>query len=310
MRRRAAIGTIIGAATLWPPRRALAADVPLRMALLPVDADAVLYYGSDLGYFREVSIEPEIQSIQAGSSVVAAIVGGSLDVGWTTPISLAAAHQHGVPLVAVAPCGIYELHAPTAAIMVPKDSPIKSARDFSGKRMACSGLRELGQWAPAAWIDKNGGDSRQVEFVEIPFADMPLALAQHRIDAAFPAEPFVTLAKDSSRIFADAYAAIAPRFGIGVWVTTAQWADAHRELVVKFIDVVAESAMWANAHRDQSAIILAKYGKLDPALVRRMARVRYAPRLLASDLQPLIDLGAHYGALPSAVAASELIYKV
>jgi NitT/TauT family transport system substrate-binding protein len=262
-----------------------------------------------MGFFQEAGIDAQLQIMQAGATIVAAIVGGSLDIGFTNPIALAAAHLRGVPIVAIAPGGIYEGRPATAAIVVPKTSKIKTARDFSGKTMACSGLKGLGQWAPAAWVDKNGGDSRQIQFVEMPFPDMPLALAQGRVDAAFPAEPYITIARDSSRTFADAYAAIAPRFSIGVWVTTAQWADAHRDVVARFAQVIAKTAAWANSHHEQSAAILAKYVKLEPSVANTMLRVKYAPRLLASDVQPIIDLAAHYGALPNAVAAEQLMYK-
>jgi NitT/TauT family transport system substrate-binding protein len=311
MKRRDVINGLLGGASLCAmPRLASAAETTVRMALLPIDTDACLYYAKDLGYFQDAGIDADIQVIQAGSAVVSAIVGGSIDIGFTNPISLATAHLRGVPIVAIAPGGVYAAHNATAAIVVPKNSKIKDARDFSGKTMACSGLKTIGQWAPAAWIDKNGGDSRQVQFVEMPFPDMPLALAQGRVDSAFPAEPFITQARDVSRVFVDAYAAIAPRFSIGIWVTTVQWADAHRDLVAKFAQVIARTATWANAHRDQSATILTKYIKLDPVVAKNMSRVLYASRLLPSEMQPIIDLAAHYGTLPTpAVSAEQLVYK-
>jgi NitT/TauT family transport system substrate-binding protein len=304
-------GIIGGAALAATPRAVSAAGTPVRIALLPIDTDSLPYYAQDLGYFQEAGIEPQIQVIQAGSSVVTAIIGGAIDIGFTNPISLAAAHLAGIPIVAIASAGVYEAReVPTAAIMVPKNSTIKTARDFSCKTMACSGLKTLGQWAPAAWIDKNGGDSSAVKFAEMPFPDMPLALAQERVDAAFPAEPFVTRSKDVSRVFADAFASVAPRFSLGIWVTSKAWADAHRDLVTAFANVMAKTATWSNGHNRESSLILAKYAKLEPAVASSMARVRNAPRLVASDMQPVIDLAAHYGTLPSPpISADQLIYK-
>jgi NitT/TauT family transport system substrate-binding protein len=302
---------LVAAALAAAPRIARAAGTPMRIALLPIDTDSLPYYAQDLGYFEQAGIEPQISVIQAGSSVVSAIVGGSIDVGFTNVIALAAAHLHDVPIAAIAAAGIYEAHeTPTAAIVVPKTSAIRTARDFTGKTMACSGLKNLGQWAPAAWIDKNGGDSDAVKFVEMPFPDMPLALAQGRVDAAFPAEPFITLSKDSSRVFADAFAAVGPRFNLGVWVTSKPWADAHRPLVSAFAGVMSKTAQWSNANHPQSGAILAKYARLEPGVAASMARVPNATRLQAGDMQPVIDLATRYGTLPSpALAADTLIYK-
>ena len=283
----------------------------MRIALLPIDTDSLPYYAQDLGYFDQAGIDAQISVIQAGASVVSAIVGGSIDVGFTNVIALAAAHVHDVPILAIAAAGIYEAHeTPTAAIVVPKTSPIRTARDFIGKTMACSGLKNLGQWAPAAWIDKNGGDSSSVKFVEMPFPEMPVALASGRVDSAFPAEPFITLSKESSRVFADAFGAVGPRFNLGIWVTSKEWADAHRPFVSAFAGVMGKTAQWSNGNHPQSATILAKYAKLEPGVAASMARVPNAARLQAGDMQPVIDLAARYGTLPSpAISADSLIYK-
>jgi NitT/TauT family transport system substrate-binding protein len=311
MLRRDAISTLLGgAAFLAAPRRAVAADaVALRIALLPVDPAACPYYAKELGYFDDAGINPDIQVIQSGSAIVSAVVAGSLDIGWSNPISVAAAHLRGIPIVAIAAGGVYIAHEVTSAILVPKNSTLKTARDLNGKTMACSGLRTIGQLGPAAWIDKNGGDSSTVKFVEMPFPDMPQALAGNRVDCVFAAEPYITLAKDSSRVFADALAAVAPRFSFGVWVASQQWADSHRDLVAKFGGVMGRTAGWANAHHAESASILSAAGKLDPAVAKNMLRITYALRLLNGDIQPVLDLATHYGTLPSTVAAEQIVFK-
>ena len=176
--------------------------------------------------------------------------------------------------------------------------------------MACSGLKNLGQWGPAIWIDKNGGDSSTVKFVEMPFPEMPVALATGRVDSAFPAEPFITISKDSSRLFADAFAAVAPRFNLGIWVTSKPWAESHKELVSAFAGVMSKTAAWSNSNHAQSAAILAKYAKLEPSVVSSMARVPNATRLQATDMQPVIDLAVKYGTLSRNVPAEQLIYRV
>jgi ABC-type nitrate/sulfonate/bicarbonate transport system substrate-binding protein len=312
MKRSAVLAGFAGSAALATvPRIARAAGgTPLRIALLPIDTDSLPYYAQELGYFQQAGIDADISVIQAGSSVVSAIVGGSLDIGFTNPISLAAAHLSGIPIVAIAAAGIYQLHeVPTAAILVPKNSPVRTAKDLNGKIMACSGLKNLGQWAPALWIDKNGGDSSTVKFVEMPFPEMPVALATGRVDSAFPAEPFITIAKDSSRIFGDAFASVAPRFNLGIWVTSQQWADSHKDVARAFANVMSKTAAWSNANHAQSAGILAKYAKLETSVASSMARVPNATSLQAGDLQPVIDLAVKYGTLARYVPADQLIYR-
>jgi hypothetical protein len=49
--------------------------------------------------------------------------------------------------------------------------------------------------------------------------------------------------------------------------------------------------------------------KVDPAIARTMVRSPYAETLDPKEIQPLIDVAAHYGAIPSSFPASAMIYK-
>ena len=66
--------------------------------------------------------------------------------------------------------------------------------------------------------------------------------------------------------------------------------DLHR----RFLAAMHETAQWANANPDKSAEILAKYTKLDPALVRASYRAKFGETLTPAAIQPTIDLSAHY----------------
>jgi hypothetical protein len=76
---------------------------------------------------------------------------------------------------------------------------------------------------------------------------------------------------------------------------------------VRFAGAIRRTAIWANAHQKDSAAILLKYLKIDPAIVARMHRVPYAVTLDTRLIQPPIDTAAKYsGQTP--VAASTLIW--
>ena len=186
---------------------------------------------------------------------------------------------------------------------------MKTARDLNGKTLAVNGLKTITQYAPELWIDKNGGDSTTVKFVEMTFPQIVEALGSNRIDAAIVADPFIAQAKPAARILADAYDAIGSRYIIGCWFSTTQWAQAHSALAGRFAQAIARTAQWANTHKPQSGAILAKYSKMDPAVAATMLRVDYAPRFVKSEMQPVIDLVARYGGLPASFPADELIYK-
>jgi NitT/TauT family transport system substrate-binding protein len=309
VRRAQAVRTMLAGVALTSLPVATRAATTLRMATLPVDASALAYYAADLGYFKDAGFDVSLQTIGNGAAIAAAIVANSLDIGWSNLVSLAVAYKRGIPVTIIGAGGIYARGALTNQLMVRKDSPIRKAADLTGKTIGCNGLTNLGQFGPELWIDKNGGTSSAVHFIEFPFPDLPAALAQGRIDAAFVAEPFITEAAPFARTLATPFDLVAPRWMLGAWFTTPAWANGHREQVQTFGTVMAKTAAWANANQEQSGLLLAKYAKIDPAILKNMRRVPYATRAEAAEIQPVIDLSARYGALPAPFPARELMYS-
>lgn len=285
------------------------ANDPLHIATVPIDAGAEAYYAYDQGFFRDAGIDAQVDTIASGAAVAAAVASGAVDIGFSNLISIAVAYKHNVPVTLLAPASLYLASAPTSVLMVPANSPAKTARDLNGKTFGANGLKTITQYSAQVWMDKNGGDSSTVKFVEMSFPNIVEALAVNRIDAAIVADPFIAQAKPGARVFANAYDAIAPRFIIGCFFTMTSWAAAHADLAKRFAQVIARTAQWANTHQPQSALILAKYGKMDPAAAAKMLRVEYAPRFVISEMQPEIDLAAKYAGLTATFSADDLVYK-
>ncbi len=287
-----------------------AADAPLaviNLINLPADNSAEVYYAQELGYFKDVGLDVRITPMTNSGAIVAAIAGGGGDIGNAVVGTVADARSKGLPILYIAPAGLYDKASPTAALAVLKDSPIKKAADLSGKVVAVSGLNDLTYFASRAWIDKNGGNSAAVKFIELPFPAMAAALTQHRVDAAYIIEPFFTAAEGDLRILARAAESVAPRYQATGWIASEPWLAAHADLALRFATAIHRTAVWANAHQKESAAILLKYLKLDPAIVERMHRVPYAVTLETRLVQPPIDTAAKYtGQTP--VSANTLIW--
>jgi len=136
---------------------------------------------------------------------------------------------------------------------------------------------------------------------------MPPALDAGRIDAGLVVEPYLAVALKTHRALGYAYSAIAPRFLLGAWFTTPQWAKDHPDLVSRFANAIRRTATWSNANPDQSGVILAKYSKVDPAVIAGMVRTHFSEDLAPALMQPLIDVAAKYNGF-AAIPATELIY--
>ena len=302
--------TMIGLTALAPlafGTAARAAD-PVRISTLPVDASALAYYAADMGFLKKNGLTAEFHQL-AGGAIPPAVAGGALDIGWSNMISLSAAFKRGIPFTVIAAGGVYVKGNPTSALFVSKDSSAKSGADLNGKTLACDALVNFGQFATEAWIDKNGGDASTCKFIEMPFSDMPGALAQKRVDAAFIGEPFIEQSKDAMRQLGAPIDVVGPRVMIGAWFTTTAWARANKDTLAAFVQTMSDTAAWANKNQDQSGAILAKYSHVDPGVVRAMRRIAYGTKVVPVEMQCVIDLAARYKAIPATFPAEDLIFK-
>jgi ABC-type nitrate/sulfonate/bicarbonate transport system substrate-binding protein len=285
-----------------------AQDAPLlRIATLPSDNGAQVYYAKDLGLFAKAGLNVEIQPIQNSSASASAVLANATDISYGTLVPLAIAHIKNIPFVVVAPAVVYTSAAPNSALLVAVNSPIRTAKDLAGKTIGINGVGNISEFGPRAWIDQDGGDSNAVRFLELPYSEMAVALGAGRIDAAWLTEPFLSSTKRNGRVLATAFDAISKEFLVGIWFTSAPWAKDHPDLVKRFAAVMREAALWANKNQAQSAAILVKYTKIDPAVVATTVRSRYAEQLTGSLMQPVIDVTAKYAKF-APFPAGELIY--
>jgi len=284
----------------------------LRLACFPTDSYGEAYYAQDMGFFKKHGINVEFVVNNAGAIALAALAGNSVDIGVANPVSVAQAYLKGVPVSIFAGGGLYTAASPATLLVVPKNSPLRTPKDLEGKTVGLPGLGDQLQAAMTIWLQKNGADPAKVKYVEVNPPPLMLgALAQGRIDAATPPEPIMTQSLQSeARIFGDPFAAVAPRFFIGVWIGRTEWLKANPDLARRFADAIYEAGRWANSHRDESAAILAKYAKGDPAVFRMMRRATYTVGALDTRLiQPPLDAGLQSGMLSTAVKASDLVTK-
>lgn len=281
----------------------------IRIALAANDAAAEPFYAKELGFFAGAGIDANIMVMANGGASVSGLVAGAIDVAATNVVSAVTAFKKGLPLKIVAGASVYDGTVPQNAILVPKSSSIKTAKDLEGKTVATNPIRGIGDLATNSWMLKRGADPSTVKWIEMPLAEMGTAMAQGRIDAATVTEPFIALNRSTTRMIGAPYSAIAPRFITVAWITSDQWGTAHPELVQRFAAVMRQTAIWANKNQARSGAILAANSKLNQQIVSEMGRVKYAERFTAAEIQPNIDLAARYKLIDAAFPAQDMIYQ-
>lgn len=286
-------------------------DGPLRVGATANDTYAEAYYAQDAGFFSRAGLAVAVSTFPNGGAIASAIASGALDVGIGNPVQLANGIAHGIPFVYFAGGGLYDTNAPTTAICVAKDGPIREARDLEGTAVANPTIKDLTYVATVAFLQKGGADVSKVKMVEMTFSEMGPALARGTVAAAIISEPSLTVALQSgaARVFGKVFDVIAPRFLIGGWYTTKDWYARHTAAAKRFAAVIYETARWANApaNRARSAQILAKYSKIDPQIASKMTRCTFAEGLTPAIVNPPLELAAKAKITDRLVTASEII---
>jgi len=311
MRRMAAISLVAGACVVPLAGRAQSVRTPLRIGLIPTDVAAQPYYARELGLFEKAGFDLELTPLTNGASIMSAVAGGSLDIGFSNIVALSAAHERGLTLSFLCASNYYSSKdATTGIVVVDRDAPIRGPKDLEGKSVAVSGLQEIAGLSVRNWIDAGGGDSAKVKFIELPFPAMPDAVRAKRIDAASINRAFAPTAGaagDPLRVIGQAYDSVAPRWVISAWLASNDWVAKHPDDARRFLGVMRDATKWANANKHDAAQVLAKNLKQDLAKIEALPRPDYQTALTPQLVQPGVNLAAKYGLVKASFPAQDII---
>src|SRR5216684_1191484 len=153
------------------------------------------------GLAKDLPYKIEWSEFPAAAPILEALNAGALDVGYTDDLAFLTVYAAGAPIKAI---GGTRADARTQAILVRQDSPIKTAADLKGKRLA--GTRGgWGQFLIDATLEKAGHKIDDATFAPLGPVDAKIALVAGSIDGWAVWEPYVSYAtlKDNARIIAD-----------------------------------------------------------------------------------------------------------
>ena len=195
------------------------------------------------------------------------------------------------------------------AIQVAKASPIKTAKDLEGKTVAVNTLNNIVHLMAMAWIDKNGGSSTKVKFVEVPFPQMEATLSAGKVDAISVHEPFATAAleKGGARVLAQPWGEVLPKFLIASWFASEKWLAKNKETGQAFVRAIGRGIDAIQADPEGSRAAMIKWAGLNPELAGKIGLPVFEKGVSEKDLQATIDLTLKYKLIPKAFKAREVI---
>lgn len=284
--------------------------VTLKVAETAGVPSAFLQYGVSRGSFRREGLELEIQPGQGGAAAIGGLVGGDVQVAGSNVVSVLIAGTKGVPLRMIAP-GTFaspQREEDFAAVMVARDSPIRSLRDLEGKTVAINTLDNINELTLRKILGDAGVDASKIKLTEVPFPDMQSALERGRVDVINPIEPFVTRAQaGGERVIGSPYWGTRPGMQIGAYVMTAQYLEEHAETAQRFRRAAGATA---RAIADDPAAFrrfLARRKAVPAPLAPKVALPVWQERVDRAAIDLVASLMRRYGLVDKPPPVAELI---
>ncbi len=259
------------------------------------------------GLAKDLPYKIEWSEFPAAAPILEAINAGALEVGYTGDLSFLTVYASGAPIKAI---GGTRSDARTQAILVRGDSPIKSAADLKGKRLA--GTRGgWGQFLINATLEKAGSRIEDATFAPLGPVDAKIALLAGSIDAWAVWEPYISYAtlKDKARVVADGE-------GLTPTITFIVASDnaiaTKRAAVQDLVQRLNKARLWSLDHLAEYAGSTAELTKLpEDVLLAAYTAQKTSPiaidEAVVKEVQAASDRATRYGILGKTLDVSKAV---
>ncbi|PFG37154.1 ABC-type nitrate/sulfonate/bicarbonate transport system substrate-binding protein [Flavimobilis soli] len=201
----------------------------------------------DLGYFEKVSLE-WIGDVTGGPASIQAVATGQADIGNAFNGAIIKLVDSGAPIKAVlASYGSDSLT--NGGVYVLEDSPITTARDLIGKKIAVNTLGAQAEAVDRSWLKQEGltpEEIAQVELTVVPPVNAEQTLREGQVDAAGLSGPLQDLALERGgirKLFSEVD--LFGELSYGSYVLPTSLIEKNPDAAADFVQGTARAIRWA-----------------------------------------------------------------
>jgi sulfonate transport system substrate-binding protein len=259
--------------------------------------------------FKPLGIEIKWVDFQFGPPLLEAINAGSVDFGYVgdAPPIFAQAGGAGIRYVAAV-----KSDGNTQAIIVPRDSPIKTLADLKGKRIAFGKGSSAHNLLVAA-LERAGLTWNDITPAPLAPADATAAFVKGSVDAWSIWDPYLALAelKENARVIAFDKDVHKPN---AFYIARADFVEKYPALVAQLNAVFAAEGRWADSHHEEVARAQTEATGVDIEAIKRFVdRSNYRVVPIDDDVvrsqQAVADRFARLGLIPKPVNVADIVWK-
>ncbi|MGX9353534.1 ABC transporter substrate-binding protein (plasmid) [Shimia sp. W99] len=262
-------GALTACAMTLAPLAALALD-EVKVGYQKLPPLAALVHGKEAGIFEANGIDIEIVVVNTGSDVINGLAAGSMTIVGSPAAGGVQARSAGLPLTAIGTSAIESFGHTEFQIVANGDKGIASAKDLEGHVVGVLEKASPAELHIREHMIADGGDPDKVQFVALPFPQLPAALEVGNVDAIGIAPPFLGQILGSQKItpvvVGEGMVATLETGGptaLGSWFAMQPWIEAgdNKDVAARFLKSVQESNEALMADRSLvDAILVRDFG--------------------------------------------------
>jgi NitT/TauT family transport system substrate-binding protein len=286
------------------------APATVTVGTLPTANAAPMYLGMKKGFFRAEGLTVKPQVGEGGGSLIAALNSNAVQFAFVGVIPMVTAVSKDVPIKVVAASDAAGATPQTdwQVTMVSKNSPIRDVSDLEGKTIGVNALRGVAEVMIKNSVDKQGVDPDSLKLLEIPFPDMPAALAQKQVDAVLATEPFLSaILADGGRQVDAPFVAAEPKVANGVYVASERYIGSNGDVVDRFARAMSRSVDYAATHEQEVRDIIPTYTQIPPAAAAKIRLPTFSSQIDRDSIQLNAEMAKRYGVIEEIPPMDDLL---
>ncbi|HEV7933884.1 MAG TPA: ABC transporter substrate-binding protein [Actinomadura sp.] len=281
----------------------------IKVGVLPIVDDAPLYLALKNKYFEAEGLKVTPVFLANGVEAIGRLQSGGVDLAWSSYPGVINSAAKGLKLRVV--LDGYAAKPHLFSVMALPSAAVKKPTDLVGKKVAVNSLKGLGPLLLSSALKTAGVDPRKVQMIELPFANMPAALQNKAVDAAWVTEPFRSESQQKLGVVEAMDTATGPTESLPIagFISAGSFPDKNPKTLAAFQRAMVKAQTLA-ADRSQVEQILPTYIKtITPELAATITMGSYPTGSSQVRLQRVADLMHQFGQLDKPFDVKPVLQK-
>lgn len=266
-------GAAVAALTAAAPMAAFAMDT-VKVAYMKIPPLVPMTYAIESGIMEKHGLDIDLTVVNGGPELMTALASGSASIGQTAAGIALLARSKGLP-VAVIGTGDTERQPDYNHnwLLGTEEAGTTDLKSLEGKTIGVVAKNSPATLAFESHMLAAGADPTTINYVALPFPQLPSALEVGNVDAIHVGEPFHTMVMTSDKIKGVELAngliheEDGNDYALGAWFATDMWLadEANQEIAGRFMDAMLEANRALAADRSLvDAILVRDFGMPAP----------------------------------------------